>query len=334
MLSLVLPTYNEAANITSLIDVLDAVLHEVPHEIIVVDDDSPDGTWKVAEGLRMKHPSLRVLRRRGRRGLSSAVVEGFDMARGDILAVMDADGQHDGELLLKLVAQIRAGAGVAIGSRYVPGGNVGEWISGRRFISRMGTNVAGWLSRVPVSDPLGGFFMLRTPLFRKIRPSLRPTGFKILLEILANIPSETKVREVPLVFRMRLHGTSKLSFRVHCEFLLQVLRLGLRRIFTGAVALWLLAFWTAIVAGAVLFVPRAWNLRLLYLDPVLRSTVETAMRQTADHEGWLLSDMELLRVTPEAVDILHREHMRRSPAPRHCTIVLSTVSLTCGASDL
>lgn len=102
MLSLILPTYNEAANIAALIDNIDGVLQSVPYEVIIVDDNSPDGTWKVAEGLVSQHPALRVLRRIGRKGLSSAVVEGFDMARGDILAVMDADGQHDALLLHKI----------------------------------------------------------------------------------------------------------------------------------------------------------------------------------------------------------------------------------------
>lgn len=316
----------------SLIDVLDAVLHEVPHEIIVVDDDSPDGTWRVAESLTRRHPSVRVLRRVGRRGLSSAVVEGFDMARGDILAVMDADGQHDGELLLKLVAQINAGAGVTIGSRYVPGGNVGEWVRGRRIVSTMGTKIAGWLSQTPVSDPLGGFFAMRAPLYRRIRSRLRPTGFKILLEILANVPAGTKVHEVPLIFRMRLHGRSKLSLRVQAEFLLQVLRLAVQRLFMGACGFCFIAFWIAVIGTAALFGPRAWNLRLLYIDPSLRTQAESAIRQVADHEGWLVSDMELTRVTPETVEFIHRDHLRTPPAPQHCSILLSFASLTCDAS--
>ena len=208
MLSLVLPTYNEAANITALIDNIDGVLQSVPHEIIVVDDDSPDGTWKVAEGLTRKHPALRVLRRVGRKGLSSAVTEGFDMARGNVLAVMDADGQHDAMLLHTMLASLKSGAELSIGSRYVAGGSVGDWVTDRRIISSAGTIVAKALSRVRVSDPLGGFFALRKELYVSVRPSLRPTGFKILLEILANVPSSTRISEIPLVFRMRLMATA------------------------------------------------------------------------------------------------------------------------------
>ena len=193
MISLVLPTYNEAANITALIDNIDGVLQSVPHEIIIVDDNSPDGTWKVAEGLTRKHPALRVLRRVDQKGLSSAVVEGFDMARGTVLAVMDADGQHDAMLLHTMLSSLKAGAELTIGSRYVAGGSVGEWVTDRRIISSAGTVVAKALSRVRVSDPLGGYFALRADLYKTIRASLRPSGFKILLEILANIPASTRV---------------------------------------------------------------------------------------------------------------------------------------------
>ena len=310
MLSLVLPTYNEAANISSLIDVLDAVLHQLPHEIIVVDDDSPDGTWKVAQHLAQKHPSVRVLRRVGRRGLSSAVVEGFDMARGDMLAVMDADGQHDAELLLKLVAALKNGAGVAIGSRYIEGGSVGDWVTDRRIISKTGTALALWLSRVRVSDPLGGFFAMKAPLYRTVRPHLKPTGFKILLEILAHIPAETSVTEVPLIFRMRLHGHSKLSLKVHLDFGYQVARLGLSRLFSGTCALCGIAFFGLILIGTLILLPRAWDLRALVLHPSLRLMTATALKNAIDKEGWMLSDVQILSVDAESVTLLHREHRR------------------------
>ena len=117
MLSLVLPTYNEADNLPELVPALEALLAGLPYEIIVVDDDSPDGTWRVALDLARQRDRVRVIRRVGRRGLSSAVVEGFLAAKGDVLAVADADGQHDLALLPKLYDAVRAGANVAVGSR-------------------------------------------------------------------------------------------------------------------------------------------------------------------------------------------------------------------------
>lgn len=329
MLSLVLPTYNEAANITSLIDVLDAVLADLPHEIIVVDDDSPDGTWRVAEHLTRKHPSLRVLRRVGRRGLSSAVTEGFDMARGDILAVMDADGQHDASLLLKLVSALSQGSSLAIGSRYVEGGSVGDWLTDRRIISNTGTTLAHFVSRVKVSDPLGGFFALKTSVYRSVRPMLRPTGFKILLEILANLPAGTRVSEVPLIFRMRLHGQSKLSLRVHIDFAYQVTRLMLKRMYAGTCALCGIVFALSIVIGFLTLTPGAWHLRQFVFSPASRQEIAKALMATLEKKGWLLSDIHILRIDTDSVSLLHREHRRGGAPSVGCTLELRPPSLLC-----
>lgn len=329
MLSLVLPTFNEAPNITALIDNIDGVLQSVPHEIIVVDDDSPDGTWKVAEGLMPKHPALRVLRRVGRRGLSSAVVEGFDMARGDVLAVMDADGQHDAMLLHTMLASIKTGAHLTIGSRYVAGGSVGEWVTDRRIISSAGTVIAKMLSRVKVSDPLGGFFALRADLYKSIRESLHPTGFKILLEILASVPPSSRVTEIPLVFRMRLHGQSKLSMKVHFDFVCQSLRLMVRRMMHGTCAFCSLGFWVACVIIMLATLPRVWRLRDLYTDPALRAAAERAVTAVALREGWLLSDIQIISADDSSVTIVHREHMRRPPPPETCTVGIAFSTLTC-----
>ena len=329
MISLVLPTYNESANITSLIDVLDAVLSQTPHEIIVVDDDSPDGTWKIAEHLSRTHPSVRVLRRIGRKGLSSAVVEGFDMAMGDILAVMDADGQHDPELLLKLLSSLRSGADLAIGSRYVAGGSVGEWVRDRRIISTTGTLLAHSLSRVRVSDPLGGFFALKASLYKKIRTLLRPTGFKILLEILANIPSTTIVAEVPLIFRMRLHGASKLSLKVHLEFGLQVLRLSFRHLLFRAQAAGAFIFFLVAILMMLSLLPRAWAMKSFFLAPDLRHTAATSLKTALDREGWLLSDLEVVAVTKQGITVIHREHRRHPSPPKKCTLALPSTTFVC-----
>lgn len=332
MLSLILPTYNESANITALIDVLDAVLQRMPHEIIVVDDDSPDGTWRVAESLTRKHQSVRVLRRIGRRGLSSAVVEGFDMAKGDMLAVMDADGQHDSELLLTLVSALEKGSDMAIGSRYVKGGSVGDWVTDRRIISGAGTLLAHKLSRVQVSDPLGGFFALKKKLYTRVRQQLRPSGFKILLEILASVPSSTKVTEVPLIFRMRLHGASKLSFRVQMEFLWQVLRLSFVRFTAGISTFCSAVFWIAFVAIAALLLPRAWNMRGL-VQPALRDQSEQMIRELVDRHGWLLSDVRIVKFTHDEIILRHQQHLRIPSLPTVCHLTFVSPVSSCDPSE-
>lgn len=329
MISLVLPTYNEAANITALIENIDGVLQATPHEIIVVDDNSPDGTWKVAESLSRKYPALRVLRRIGRKGLSSAVVEGFDMARGDILAVMDADGQHDAMLLHTMIASIKAGADLAIGSRYVPGGSVGEWVRDRRIISSAGTLVAASLSVVRVSDPLGGFFALRSDVYRTIRGRLRPTGFKILLEILANLPRTTRVAEIPLVFRMRLHGQSKLSLRIHCEFLCQAIRLASRRLFSALSSACLPLFWITVIIMTVVLAHRLTSILRLYTDSSVRAYAKQAIKDASARQGWLISDMEIVAVGTGSLTVMQREHLREPPSPRRCILQYRPFSVVC-----
>lgn len=329
MLSLVLPTFNEAANIVNLLDTIDGVLRDLPHEIIVVDDDSPDGTWKVAGECAKRRPGIKVLRRIGKKGLSSAVMDGFDASHGQVIAVMDADGQHDAALLLRLVAAIKQGAGVAIGSRYVAGGSVGDWVADRRIISNAGTFVAKRLSRVPVSDPLGGFFAIRTELYKTVRPSLRPTGFKILLEILANIKAGTTITEVPLVFRMRLHGESKLSLQVQMEFLSQVLRLGSMRLMHSFSSLAAAIFIVAAVAAVTLTLPRVLALRLLFTDAGIREQAQMTIKFIAARQGWLVSDIEVRSVSQRSIDILHRDHLRFDRPVRHCTADLGTSNLTC-----
>lgn len=219
MLSLILPTYNEAENLPELLPKLEELLEDIPHEIIVVDDDSPDETWKVAQKIGHDLDDLHVIRRVGRRGLSSAVIEGFLSAKGEVLAVMDADGQHDMSVLPKLYEAVMGGTGVAIGSRYVEGGSVGEWDERRHMLSRIATNLAIKLCRVKVRDPMSGFFAIEKKLFVAVSETLNPKGFKILLDLLVHVPKGTSVVEVPFEFATRLHGESKLSSKVKLEFL-------------------------------------------------------------------------------------------------------------------
>ena len=231
MLSLILPTYNEAENLPELLPKIDEVLKDIQYEIIIVDDDSPDETWRIAHEISEKLDHVHVIRRIGRRGLSSAVVEGFLSAKGDVFAVMDADGQHDLGLLPALYNTVKGilpseashnvveGASIAIGSRYCEGGSVGGWDERRQLMSRVATKMAIRLCKVRVSDPMSGFFALDRAVFEDALPRLNPKGFKILLDVLVHVKKGTTAKEIPFTFGKRLHGESKLSRRVQIEFL-------------------------------------------------------------------------------------------------------------------
>ncbi|MBU0766691.1 glycosyltransferase family 2 protein [Patescibacteria group bacterium] len=219
MISLILPTYNEAENIPELLPKIEEILSGIPHEIIIVDDDSPDKTWQVALDLSQNKEDVHVIRRVDKRGLSSAVIDGFLAAKGDVFAVMDADGQHDMELLPKLYVAVKENNGLAIGSRYIEGGSVGGWDERRHFLSKIATKMALHICSVKVKDPMSGFFALDRKVFEEVLPRLNPKGFKILLDLLVHVPKETKATETPYTFGVRQLGKSKLSWKVQIEFL-------------------------------------------------------------------------------------------------------------------
>ena len=222
-LSLVLPTYNERENLAPLCARVTEALRGLSHEIIVVDDDSPDGTWQEAERLRASYPELRVVRRIGERGLASAVVRGFREARGQVLVVMDADLQHD-EAVLPTLVEGASNADFMIACRTVEGGSFGRWPWHRRLNTWAATSLARLMANVSLSDPMSGFFAVRRELFATLDDgTLRPTGFKILLYLYLDAcrrlgPRNVSVREVGFVFRRRLHGESKLDGRVMWEY--------------------------------------------------------------------------------------------------------------------
>ena len=224
-LSVIVPTYNEADNIEPLVRTLTSVLGELDYEIIIVDDDSPDQTWRRAAEVAKIHSRVRVIRRTQGRGLAASVIEGFNQATGTFLACMDGDLQHDPKILLSMLEQLRQGASMAVASRYVAAGDTGPWSVGRKFKSRVATKLAQWLVGVNLYDPMSGFFMLRRADFLSVRDQLHAQGFKVLLEIVANLETKTVV-EVPFTFRPRLAGTSKLSRRVMFAYLAQLLRLS------------------------------------------------------------------------------------------------------------
>jgi dolichol-phosphate mannosyltransferase len=229
-LSLVLPTYNESKNIREMISRLTHILDGAfpgDYEIIVVDDDSPDRTWELAQSLTSEYPQLRVMRRQRERGLSTAVIRGWQASRGELLAVIDADLQHPPEVTVALAREMARGADIAVASRHVEGGGVSDWSILRRLLSRA-AQVLGLLI-LPgvvgkVSDPMSGFFMLRRTAIEGIE--LNPLGYKILIEVLGRGRFRW-IGEVPYVFQERIHGESKVTGQVYVDYFRHLLRLRL-----------------------------------------------------------------------------------------------------------
>ena len=233
--SLVIPTYKERDNIQKIVRILSEVLDEfMPknYELIVVDDDSPDGTWEVAQSLMDEYPQLQVMRRQQEKGLSSAVIRGWQAARGNVLGVIDGDLQHPPEVLTQLLRGIQQGADLAVASRNVEGGGVSSWSIARRFLSR-GAQVLG-LIILPgvlgrVSDPMSGYFMVRRSALSGV--TLNPVGYKILLEVVGR-GRVRSITEVGYVFCERKEGESKVTWKQYLDYIHHLLRL---RMATGRV---------------------------------------------------------------------------------------------------
>jgi dolichol-phosphate mannosyltransferase len=220
-ISIVLPTYNEADNLNNIVTDIFRMLPDA--QVVIVDDNSPDGTGKSADKLAKKH-NIKVVHRPMKMGLGPAIAEGFRSADGEIIGVMDADGSHPADLILKLVRPLIDGvADIVIGSRKVKGGGVENWGMHRRFISWGATIMAKPIARV--SDPLSGFFVLKKELvFDK---NFKTKGYKILLEILAK-QRHARVMEVPYIFNERAQGYSKLGAKENFNYLIDLSRLYLR----------------------------------------------------------------------------------------------------------
>lgn len=216
MISIVVPTYNEAASLPLLARRLGASLGGRDWELVVVDDGSPDGTADIAERLAPALP-VRVVRRGGKGGLASAVLAGFADARGDLLVVMDADLSHPPEVVPALVDAVVGGADLAVGSRYVRGGGTADWPLRRRVVSRVACLLGNLL--VPVRDATSGFFALRRSAIEGVR--LNAIGFKIGFEVIARGRFK-RIVEVPYVFRDREHGASKFGRREIGQYLVQL----------------------------------------------------------------------------------------------------------------
>ncbi|MCK5843405.1 MAG: polyprenol monophosphomannose synthase [Victivallales bacterium] len=221
--TIVIPTYNEKENIGELLTRLEALFESSDYQIIVSDDDSPDGTWSVVDDFAERNSRISCLRRMNCvKGLSSSVVDAFDIAEGELLAVIDGDLQHD-ESFLPIMFAAAESADIVLGSRFAPGGEIeGEWPWHRRVFSACASLAAKLALGVSVSDPMSGYFVVRTEVYRKVRDDLNPKGFKILLEILhwSRLRIENaRIAEVPIKFRRRTAGTSKLAAGVVWDYL-------------------------------------------------------------------------------------------------------------------
>lgn len=223
-LSIVLPTFNEAQNIEPMVSAVSEILErsQIAYELIVVDDNSADGTWVLALSLSASFPRLRVMRRTEERGLATAIIRGWQVARGDVLGVIDSDLQHPPEIIPKLWSEIESGADLAVASRRVPGGGVSNWGMRRRLISRMAESIGilllpGILGRL--TDPMSGYLLVRRDKVGGV--TFKPRGYKILIEILGR-GEIGKIAEVGYVFRERGGNQSKVTWRTYRDYLLHL----------------------------------------------------------------------------------------------------------------
>ena len=227
-LSIILPTYNESLTIEKMLDAIaTAVPPRINTEVLVIDDDSPDGTSKIVNSYIQKSSgivSFRVHTRKGKRGLSSAVIDGITLAHGKFVLVMDSDFSHPPQIISSMYDElVNNGLDIVVGSRYVEGGKYEEWPLTRKLISKVGNGLAGLWLGLDVKDSMTGLFALKKDLIKNL--SFEAIGYKILLEILVKTKG-AKVKEVPFVCVNRKEGSSKFSFSIINDYfkLLKILR--------------------------------------------------------------------------------------------------------------
>lgn len=248
-LAVVLPTYNERKNLRPMVDRLDKALAGIAWEAIYVDDDSPDGTSDEARDIALTDPRIRVIHRVGRRGLASAAIEGMLSTAAPYVAVMDADHQHDPALIPGMLKAVASGNyDIAVASRFAEGASTEDWGRPDRVkASGIANAIARKVTGVTLSDPMSGYFLLRTDVLRQDVHRLSGVGFKILLDILATVDTTMRVKEFPMSFAARAEGESKLDRTVVFEFLVGLYDKWLGRIIPTRFAL----FGTIGAAGVV-----------------------------------------------------------------------------------
>lgn len=220
-LTVVVPTFNEADNLSPLVGELTQALDGLDWEVLFVDDDSPDGTADRARALAQHNPRVRCLQRVGRRGLASACIEGMLASSAPCLAVMDGDLQHDPALLRPMLQTLRGGeTDIVVGSRHIEGGGVGDFSAYRRWVSRVGDRLSRAVLKAQLTDPMSGFFMLTRPaLMACLRNGVSAIGYKLLVDLFASAPRPLRAMELPYTFRSRVAGDSKLDSKVVLDHL-------------------------------------------------------------------------------------------------------------------
>jgi dolichol-phosphate mannosyltransferase len=222
-LTIVVPTLNERDNIEPLVGLLDEVLDTVSWEVIFVDDDSPDGTAERIREISRRDRRVRCLQRIGRRGLTTACIEGALAASAPYIAVMDADMQHDEKLLPQMLTMLKSEpVDLVVGTRYAAGGGIGGLDTARANISAFATRLSRIICKAEITDPMSGFFMLRREVLEGALRGLSGQGFKILLDLLASSPRPLRFRELPYEFRERQRGESKLDTLVAWEYMMLI----------------------------------------------------------------------------------------------------------------
>ncbi len=218
-LSIIVPTYNEHPNVIPMVESLENALGQHKWEVIFVDDDSPDDTAGQIREIAKRDPRVRCVQRVGRRGLSSAVIEGILASSAPFCAVIDGDLQHDEKLLATMLETIKKeNLDLVSGSRYVEGGGLGDWQASRAKISRLATRLSRAVLQADLTDPMSGFFMIRRSAFEKRMHQLSGIGFKILLDIFASSKEPLRYRELPYEFQSRQAGESKLDSQAAWEY--------------------------------------------------------------------------------------------------------------------
>lgn len=256
-LTVVVPVYNERANIAPLVSRLSAALSGIAYEVVFVDDFSPDGTAEAVRTAAVDDPRCRLINRCGQRGLAGAAVQGMLSAQAPLVAVIDADLQHDETLLPRMKAALEDGpADLAVATRYAAGGNAVSLSGLRQALSALGGQLVRRLFGIRLSDPLSGFFMVRRELVEKVARHLSPDGFKILADLVISAPRTARIVELPYRFGVREHGESKLDGKVALEFA----ALLLSKLSGGALPVRFILFCVVGGLGIVVHLAAAWVL--------------------------------------------------------------------------
>lgn len=281
-LAVIVPSYNERGNIELLYEKVAVALGDTPWEMIVVDDNSPDGTADVVNELSRVYANIRCVRRFGRRGLASACVEGMAVTAAPYVAVIDADHQHDETILPQMLAKALNGADLVVGSRFAEGGSAGDGLSATRLSgSNLANRLAGMIAGQAVSDPMSGFFLMRREAALEAAPKLASDGFKILIDLIvtsARMGKPLKIAEVPYTFRPRHAGESKMNPLI----VIQYLGLWVSKMTAGALPPSFLLFGLVGGTGVVVHLATLWFFTTVLIQgEVVSQTTEFLVSQIA-----------------------------------------------------